>query len=47
MLAVKYSVGQAKEKNALGIYGTKQQENLTYFVYILPQYLFLEGGSSI
>jgi hypothetical protein len=37
MLAVKYSVGQVKEKNALGMYGTKQKENLINFVYILPQ----------
>jgi hypothetical protein len=34
MLKVKYSVGQVKEKNALGIYGTKQQENQTYYIYI-------------
>jgi len=34
MLAVKYSVGQVKEKNTLGMYGTKQKENLIHFVYI-------------
>ena len=42
MLAVKYSVSQVKEKNALGMYSTKQKKNLIHFVYILPQYFFLE-----
>jgi hypothetical protein len=45
MLAVKYSEGQVKEKKPLGMYGTKQKENLKHFVYILP--FFLEGGGSI
>ena len=34
MFAVNYSVGQVKEKNALGMYGTKQKENLIQYSII-------------
>jgi hypothetical protein len=39
MVEVKYSVSQVKEKSAIGMYGTKQKENLIYFVdiQVLPQ----------